>query len=127
MEQQVKIKFDDLIYTGVPIIKVKSEFGELNLLVDTGASLNALDLQFLNENLEFNCECKGFGGAISLSEIKKVELYFNDKSVIVDVQFADLYNIKSYFEGLEIHGVLGSRFFIDNGAKIDYENMVLIV
>ena len=69
MEQQVRISFDKLFYTGVPIITVKSDIGELNLLVDSGASLNVLDSQFLDDaDAKFDCECKGFGGATSLSE-----------------------------------------------------------
>lgn len=128
MEQQVRISFDKLFYTGVPIITVKSDIGELNLLVDSGASLNVLDLQFLDDaDAKFDCECKGFGGATSLSEMYNLDITLEGKEVTIQTQFADLSNIKSYFTDLTIHGILGSRFLVSNSVIIDYNDMVLIL
>lgn len=128
MEQQVRISFDKLFYTGVPIITVKSDIGELNLLVDSGASLNVLDSQFLDDaDAKFDCECKGFGGATSLSEIYELDIVLEGKEVTIQTQFADLSNIRSCFTDLTIHGILGSRFLVSNNAIIDYNDMVLIL
>lgn len=125
--QRERISFEKLFYSEVPVITVQSVLGDLNLLIDSGATSNVIDSKLVKDlNLDFKCKCKSFGGDTLLSEEYELGVILGSKFSTVVTRFTNLDNLNEYFD-FTIHGVLGSRFLEENNAIIDYGNKVLII
>lgn len=125
--QRERISFEKLFYSEVPVITVQSVLGDLNLLIDSGATSNVIDSKLVKDlNLDFKCECKSFGGDTFLSKEYLLDIIIGSTPHLIEVRFTDLNNIDSFFD-FTIHGVLGSRFLEENNAIIDYGNKVLSI
>jgi hypothetical protein len=116
---------------GHPIMKATiGNSGEVNFLLDTGASINLLDYEFAKE-LKLNQTPTGEKGVgagglpIDIYSIEKISLEISGQIVMFDIFFSmDFSSIKEAFAAREvseeIHGILGYGFFKMTRCFIDY-------
>lgn len=118
---------------GHPIIKVTVANGfQTNILLDTGASANLLDLEFAQENgLNLTPTGEKGGGAGGLTQdvftVDKLTLEINGKKLqFTDFLSMDFTTIKQSLitNGLEadFQGILGFGFFKKTRCFIDYSS-----
>lgn len=128
--QQERISFKDNFFYNVPIIKVKTDFGELNFIIDSGSTMSIIDLeklpQDIKSNLYFDSKPKGIGGTVSVSSILTLGLKINNRNLITTFRAIDL-EIRNYLKGITINGILGSDFLKENKATLDYSKLELLI
>ena len=118
--------------TGLPLIVVQHEKSELCFLLDTGSTFNlirAMVAQMLN--------CPTQDSTISIhsltgsqDEQKGVEISFIFEDMTFHEQFiccelSEGFNAIEKETGVQIHGILGSNFFLKHGWIIDYDKMIV--
>ena len=115
----------------IPIATFKHEDMQLNFLLDTGSDSNSIDVNVLDK-LNYN-EAKdntithltGVGGT---QEVKSCSLTFKcqDEEYTADFlitdfsePFANIYEA----HGIQLHGILGSKFLKENNIILDFKNL----
>ena len=118
----------------LPIITVQNNNTKINLLLDTGSNSSYISPSIL-ENLDYEKHkisntTVGFGGGLSHTngctmEIKYKKLSFWDDFIIM--QSDDVFSTIKQQSGVQIHGILGSRFFDRYSYVIDFRDLVAYV
>lgn len=116
--------------TGLPLIVTSGKLKNLCFLIDTGATHNSL-FSFVYEH--FKEEFKTFGKTQKLmgieghyKETPVIETTFNFEGTDCTSIFSILDATEAIAQvqeetGIQIHGVLGVQFILENGWKIDFE------
>ena len=120
---------------GLPLIIVQVADNHLCLLLDTGATNNLIDLR-VYEYLKGHFEDLKEGAMIGIDGAKKstpkIKLSFTfegqDYSPIFHVfDSSKAFDVIEKESGIQIHGILGSMFFLEHGWIIDFEKKVVIL
>ena len=115
----------------LPIITFYNESTKLNLLLDTGSSMNVINSNILESLTHTKLEESGTiygmeGNVINIEYISMKITHGNDSysSVfqLVDMQKA-FDKIKEEY-GVQVHGILGSSFFKEFGYMLDFKSLV---
>jgi hypothetical protein len=129
-----KSKSIELIYhNNLYFVEVELNHKKANLLVDTGAAASLLDINQASEyKFKFHLTEQMFAGVGGITERYKVSHYnfAHDSSTLSLYPFgANLKILAQTFKekGMPIAGILGSDFFRNNDAIIDYKNKKLII
>lgn len=118
----------------LPIITVQNNNTKINLLLDTGSNSSYISptiLKNLNyESIKISDITVGFGGEDFHTEgcnmtIKYKKLSFKDTFIIMQSDNA-FTAIKQQY-GVQIHGILGSKFFDRYKYVIDFKDLVAYV
>ena len=116
-------------HRGLMFIDVTVNGKPARLLIDTGASKSLIDIT-QNEKYEFSYLDFPQQRYIGLGGLKDVYVVFDYKIEPMFVSFlgADLTELMGYFNDDEIFilGILGSNFFDQHNAVIDYRRNLLI-
>jgi hypothetical protein len=119
--------------TGLPLIVVEINQQNLCFLLDTGSNKNLLD-QKVYEYFKEEIQAVGSGEMFGLDGNKFVttiiKLSFNFENHTYTTNF-NIFDSKDSFTAIEkesdiqIHGILGNEFFIENEWVIDFEKLTL--
>lgn len=119
----------------LPLILVLVADNNLCLLLDTGATNNIID-QRVYEYFKGHFEELNEGSMIGIDGTKKptpkIILHFTfegqEYSPIFHVfDSSKAFGVIEKESGIQIHGILGSMFFLEHGWIIDFENKVVIL
>lgn len=122
----------------MPVITLFMEGVPLNFLVDSGANLNLLDKQIFDNifpdkvdaGIKYNVAAAGGElkdlGSHKLEFLIECDKYIEkcqDEFCIMDLSgtFGSIYDTT----GLQLHGVLGARFFVQNQWRLDFDNLII--
>lgn len=121
--------------TGLPLIVIQINQQYLCFLLDTGSNKNLID-QRVFEYFKGYFETVGNGSIFGLdgnkTETPIVKLDFNFESNTYSAKFSVIDLEKSFGtiekeSEIQIHGILGNEFFIENEWIIDFVNLNLII
>lgn len=140
MKQQIAYPVNfGLNKTGLTLIAVEMKGESLCLLVDTGATLNLLDKRVYehfyknklvgSSNLTNKISNFGIDGVEKSAIRAELNFIFEDnpftaKFTIFDASIA--FNKVEEESGIQIHGILGNEFLLENEWIIDFEKQVVI-
>ena len=120
--------------TGLPLIMTSGKLKNLCFLIDTGSTHNTL-FDFVYEHfrdefklLDSSCRTMGIEG--QYRETPTIEATFNFEGVDYTSTFAVLDATDAIAQvqeetGVQIHGVLGIEFLIENKWIIDFEKLTI--
>lgn len=133
--ETIKINQDSFNKTGMPIIKIKIKNESFNLLIDSGANCNILNLKAFNLVDDNNYSKSHVSNFITASgesenegfkvniEFKQKQRKFNEDFEIRDMSQAfDQIKLK---DKVQIDGILGAPFFNKYNWTLDFENLVI--
>ena len=123
-----------LLKTGLPLIIVEVFNQELCFLLDTGSNRNIIDLRIYNHFNDRLPMQTSTGSLLSLGgntgESMEIEIPFVFEQISYCETFLCTGKIDSFDEikiesGLQIHGILGSQFFVKHDWIIDFEKQTV--
>lgn len=118
----------------LPIITVQNNNTKINLLLDTGSNSSYISPSVLNglkyDELEISNTTVGFGGGATHTrgcnmEIKYKKLAFEDTFIIM--QSDDVFSAIKQECGVQVHGILGSKFFDRYSYVIDFKDLIAYI
>lgn len=118
----------------LPIITVQNNNTKINLLLDTGSNSSYISPSVLNglkyDELEISNTTVGFGGGAAHTrgcnmEIKYKKLSFKDTFIIM--QSDDVFSAIKQECGVQVHGILGSKFFDRYSYVIDFKDLIAYI
>lgn len=133
--ETIKINQDSFNKTGMPLIKVKIKNESFNLLLDSGANCNILNLdafKLIDDNTFNKINVSNFigaGGEVNNEgfkvniEFKQKQRKFNEHFEIRDMSQA--FNPIKLKDKIQIDGILGAPFFNSYKWTLDFENLVI--
>lgn len=119
--------------TGLPLIVIEINQHNLCFLLDTGSNKNLIDqrvYEFFKEHFETVGNSSIFGLDGNKSDTPIVRLDFIFESISYSTKFS-VFELEKSFGAIEkesdiqIHGILGNEFFIENGWIIDFDKLTL--
>lgn len=118
----------------LPIITVQNNNTKINLLLDTGSNSSYISPGILNllkyDEIDLTNTTVGFGGASTHSKgcnmkIKYKKLTFEDTFIIM--QSDDVFTAIKQECGVQVHGILGSKFFDRYSYVIDFSDLTAYI
>lgn len=118
----------------LPIITVQNNNTKINLLLDTGSNSSYISPSVLNglkyDELELSNTTVGFGGGAThtrgcIMKIKYKKLSFEDTFIIM--QSDDVFSAIKQECGVQVHGILGSKFFDRYSYVIDFKDLIAYI
>lgn len=118
----------------LPIIRLVFFGVEYNFLLDTGADVNLINESVFDKIKALysvnSTDNKSIITASGLEKSTKTNLEFstsdskfNEEFVIMNLD--NTFNMVLHDNAIQLHGVLGSKFFLDNKWSLDFNNMVI--
>lgn len=129
--------FDDAINkTNVPVIAIEAEGKFYNFLIDTGS-----DNSFIDSSIESEVSTKeliGYQGGITgatgsqsqRTPVYKITFTCGDKELVDNFtvnNFSTIFNYIKERSGIQVHGILGSKFLTKYGALLDFETRMFYI
>jgi len=123
-----------LLKIGLPLIIVEVFNQELCFLLDTGSNRNIIDQRIYHHFNDKLSAQSGVGGLLSLAgntgESIEIDIPFEFERTSYCEPFLCTGEIHSFDEiksesGLQIHGILGSQFFVKHDWIIDFEKQTV--
>jgi len=119
--------------TGLPLIVVEINQQNLCFLLDTGSNKNLIDqkvYEFFKEQVETigSSTILGLEGNKQDSTIIKLSFNFENHSYSTNFNVFDSTNAFGAIEkesDIQIHGILGNEFFIENEWILDFEKLIV--
>lgn len=118
----------------LPIITVQNNNTKINLLLDTGSNSSYISPGVLNslkyDEIDLTNTTVGFGGTSTHSKgcnmkIKYKKLTFEDTFIIM--QSDDVFTAIKQECGVQVHGILGSKFFDRYSYVIDFSDLTAYI
>lgn len=125
-----------LLKTGLPLIIVEVFNQELCILLDTGSNRNIIDDRVYQH---FKEKLPAYSKADRLSTLQsqaveglEITVSFKFESVdycepFINTRCIDSFNTIQSESGIQIHGILGSNFFVKHGWVINFDNLKVSV
>lgn len=127
-----KISFrESMDLTELPVVTFYNGDKKLNFLLDTGSNIshiNSSSLSFLeHEKIDMQAETMGFEGNKVSNEFCRMTVFyknqkFEDEFSITDLD--DAFNVIKQENGVQIHGILGSKFFEKYRYVLDFSELI---
>ena len=113
--------------TGLPLIVTSGKLKNLCFLIDTGATHNTL-FDFVYEH--FKDEFKLLDSTCRTMGIEGIEATFNFEGIDYTSTFSVLDAADAIIQvqeetGVQIHGVLGTQFLIENKWIVDFDKLIV--
>lgn len=117
--------------TELPIITFSNNNTKLNFLLDTGSNISHINNSILNKlnftTLNREISTVGFTGEIVDSAFCKMELEYKGKIYEDDFSITNLddaFGVIKQESGVQIHGILGSKFFEKYKYVLDFGKLI---
>ena len=119
--------------TGLPLIVVEINQQNLCFLLDTGSNKNLIEqrvYEFFKESVEAigSSTILGLEGNMLDTTVIKLSFNFEDNSYSTNFNVFDSSNAFGAIEkesDIQIHGILGNEFFIENEWVLDFEKLMV--
>lgn len=126
--EEVMSFYDSAKLTSLPVIPFTVNGETFSLLLDTGSDVNLIHLPYVGLGKSTGNERSVHAGGGDIGgEIYKVSFDYKDRvSYEVSMVSADLSHTFDYIKkenGVTIHGILGSQFFIDQKWIVDFDEL----
>ena len=115
----------------IPIATFHQGDKELNFILDTGSDRNVIDKDALKdikyEKVDDKATIAGLNG-VHEAEVCKITFQYEDESFTTEFLIAN--TLKAAFDDIRkahaipLHGMIGSRFLMDNNIILDFNNLV---
>lgn len=123
---------EGLNLTGLPIVTLTNNGHKLNFVLDTGSANSLINKDVLGrisfDNTDYVSNISGIDNKVRKEEVVvKMSLIYKDKiteGLFVVTDLNDVFASIRSETGVQLHGLLGSNFFVDNKYVIDYNEMV---
>lgn len=118
----------------LPIITVQNNNTKINLLLDTGSNASYISPNILKDlkydEIEISNTTIGFGGEATHTrgcnmKIKYKKLSFEDTFIIMESD--EVFTALKQGCGVQVHGILGSKFFDRYSYVIDFGELVAYI
>lgn len=118
----------------LPIITVQNNNTKINLLLDTGSNSSYISPNILKDlnydEIELSNTTIGFGGGATHTrgcnmKIKYKKLIFED--IFIIMQSDDVFAAIKQECGVQVHGILGSKFFDRYSYVIDFKDLIAYI
>lgn len=124
-----KFETTDYDKINLPIIKAKSNYGDVYFLIDSGSNISIFDISYYNKNA-FYIKLYKYCGFEYTSINSKIEISYNIVKVTINsVSYSfiqtSLYVLNETIKKYKIVGILGNDWLKINGAVINYKNRIL--
>lgn len=136
-KQPIIMKFPltlGLQQAGLPLIVTSGRLKNICFLIDTGSTHNSL-FDFVYEHFKdefklLDSTCRTIGIEWHYKETPVIEATFNFEGSDYTSTFSVLNATEAIAQvqeetGIQIHGVLGTQFLLENGWKIDFERFTV--
>lgn len=119
--------------TGLPLIAIEINQQNLCFLLDTGSNKNLIDqkvYEFFKEQVETIGSSTILGLEGNMLDTPVIKLSFNFETQTFSTKF-NVLDLTNSFDAIEkesdiqIHGILGNEFFIENEWIIDFEKLTV--
>lgn len=115
----------------VPIVTFNQEGKELNFVIDTGSDDNIINKEALpeiqHEDINYEGTLSGVGGVYDVKGCNITFKYddetFTGMFIVSDTLKEAFDNIRIH-HGIQLHGMLGSKFLRKNNIVLDFRNLV---
>lgn len=123
--------YESMGLVGLPIIPFYSNGQPLNFLLDTGSDISILHKDYISspyllEKLDYSQSVVGLGGSVEAARAYKLAFQYKTMEYTAEVLSSDLSHVIDYVRDttkVEIHGLLGAKFFKDNNYVLDFEEL----
>ena len=115
----------------IPIATFKQGDKELNFIIDTGSDDNVINRESLkeieHEMVEHNGTLAGVGGVFN---VEACNISFQHEGETFTTKFLIADHLQQAFDDIRkahaipLHGMLGSKFLMQNNIVLDFNNMV---
>lgn len=115
----------------VPIATFHQDGKEINFIIDTGSDDNVINRKALNEikheKVEYNGTLAGVGGVF---QVEACNITFQYEGETFTTKFLIADHLQQAFDDIRkahaipLHGMLGSKFLMQNNIVLDFNNMV---
>ena len=130
-----KISFKEAMdLVELPIITFNNKGQKLNFLLDTGSNVSyinssvlpSLEYQMLDKKIPtFGIEGNKVMNQFCSMDISYREQTFNEEFSISDLD--DAFNIIKQEDGVQLHGILGSKFFEKYRYVLDFKDLIAYI
>lgn len=117
--------------TELPVATFNCNRKKLNFLLDTGSNLSYINSSILSlldhEIIDRESSVIGFEGNEVSTGSCKIEVTYKKKKFEEEFNIADLdaaFKVVKQESGVQLHGILGSRFFEKYKYIIDFKNLI---
>ena len=127
-----KISFRESVdLTELPVVTFYNGDKKLNFLLDTGSNIshiNSSSLSFLeHEKIDMQAETMGFEGNKVSNEFCRMTVFYKNQKFEDEFSITDLdeaFNVIKQENGVQIHGILGSKFFEKYRYVLDFSELI---
>lgn len=130
-----KISFkESMDLAELPIITLYNKDKKLNFLLDTGSNISHINSSVLPtldyEKVDRTVETVGFNGDKVNTEFCKMTIMYKNQKFEEEFSITDLeeaFNVVKKESGVQIHGILGSKFFENYRYVLDYSELIAYI
>lgn len=130
-----KISFkESMDLTELPVVTFYNKDTKLNFLLDTGSNNSHINGSVLStleyENIDRKTETIGFNGNKSDTNFCKMTISYKNQKFEEEFSITDLeeaFSIVKKESGVQIHGILGSKFFEKYKYVLDFNELIAYI
>lgn len=134
-EKKDKISFkESMDLTDLPIITLYNGKTKINFLLDTGSNLSHINRSYLSnleyQDLNVEQDTIGMEGSKVTSKVCKIQVFYKENRYEEEFVASDLdnaFNTIKQESGVQIHGILGNKFFEKYKYVLDFSNLTAYV
>ena len=134
-EKRDKISFkESMDLTDLPIITLYNGKTKINFLLDTGSNLSHINRSYLSnleyQDLNMEQDTIGMEGNKVTSKVCRIQVFYKENKYEEEFVASDLdnaFNTIKQESGVQIHGILGNKFFEKYKYVLDFSNLTAYV
>ena len=134
-EKRDKISFkESMDLTDLPIITLYNGKTKINFLLDTGSNLSHINRSYLSnleyQDLNVEQDTIGMEGNKVTSKVCIIQVFYKENKYEEEFVASDLdnaFNTIKQESGVQIHGILGNKFFEKYKYVLDFSNLTAYV
>lgn len=134
-EKRDKISFkESMDLTDLPIITLYNGKTKINFLLDTGSNLSHINRSYLSnleyQDLNIEQDTIGMEGNKVTSKVCRIQVFYKENRYEEEFVASDLdnaFNTIKQESGVQIHGILGNKFFEKYKYILDFSNLTAYV
>lgn len=127
-----KISFrESMDLTELPVVTFYNGDKKLNFLLDTGSNISHINSSSLSllehEKIDMQAETMGFEGNKVSNEFCRMTVFYKNQKFEDEFSITDLdeaFNVIKQENGVQIHGILGSKFFEKYRYVLDFSELI---
>ena len=127
-----KISFrESMDLTELPVVTFYNGDKKLNFLLDTGSNISHINSSSLSllehKKIDMQAETMGFEGNKVSNEFCRMTVFYKNQKFEDEFSITDLdeaFNVIKQENGVQIHGILGSKFFEKYRYVLDFSELI---